>query len=75
MFKVGIMILEFTICRIQKIRKCVRKLGVKDLTVYILICLKTETKVKIEFSSKAKPHILNVSQKLKVFNKINDVSK
>ena len=40
-------------------KKCVVKLGVKDLTIYVLMWLKIRTKVNIAFSLKVKTHILN----------------
>ena len=57
-----------------KSKKCVIYLGVRDLTIFVLIWLKLKMKVNIVFSMKVKPHILNAFLKMNLFNKINDVS-
>ena len=54
--------------------KCVIKLGLKDLIIFVLILLGIKTKANIVFSMKVKPHTMNVFTKVNLFNKINDVS-
>ena len=55
-------------------RKCVVKLNVKEITIFILMGLKIKMKVNFVFSIKAKPQILNVFPKANLFIKIKDVS-
>ena len=50
------------------------EIGVKDLTIFVLIRLKIKMKVNVVFRRKAKTHINNVFPKLHFFNKINVVS-
>ena len=55
-------------------KNCVIKLRVKDLTIYALIWVRSEMKVKIVLSMKEKQHIMNVFTKVKLLKKINVVS-
>ena len=48
-------------------KECVMKLGMKNLTIFVLIWLKIETQVNIVLSMKAKPHIMNAFVRMKLF--------
>ena len=54
-------------------KKCVIKVAVSDLTIFVLKWLK-KMKVNIVFSKKVKTPILNVFAKLKLFSSLNVVS-
>ena len=72
---VQIMISEIMIRNMTNSKKCVRKLGVRDLTIYVLIWLKIKIMVNIVFSLRVKPHILNVFVKVILYkNFLNVVS-